>query len=125
MPTAEEVRARVEAYVDAFTTKDKAAFLELFAPDAVWHDPVGAPPYEGREAIASFWDTVHSLANKLVLEPRDIVACGDEAAMVFTLAATTGDDTTFFDVIDTFVFDGDGKISQIKAYWDMTRGRVG
>ena len=91
MPTPEQVRAAVDAYVDAYRQNSKEALVELFAPDGVWHDPVGAPPHEGREAIAAFWDTAHSMAEKIVLEPKDIVVCGAEAAMVFTINAHVGD----------------------------------
>src|SRR5262245_14689473 len=46
MPTANEMRAAVTAYVDASNHNDKEAVLAMFAPDATWFDPVGAPPHE-------------------------------------------------------------------------------
>ena len=123
MPTPEQVRATVDAYVDAYRRNSKEALVELFAPDGVWHDPVGAPPHEGREAIGAFWDTAHSMAEKIVLEPKDIVVCGAEAAMVFTINAHVGDSVMKFDAVDTFVVDDEGKITLLKAYWDMTRAQ--
>src|SRR5688572_29464572 len=96
MPTPEQVRGVVDAYVDAYRQNSKEALVELFAPDGVWHDPVGAPPHEGREAIGAFWDTAHSMAEKIVLEPKDVVICGPEAAMVFTINAHVGDSVMTF-----------------------------
>jgi steroid Delta-isomerase len=122
MPTPEQVRAVVDAYVDAYRQNSKESLVSLFAPDGVWHDPVGEAPHEGREAIGAFWDTAHSLAEKIVLEPKDIMVCGAEAAMVFTINAHVGDAVVKFDAVDTFVVDDDGKITLLKAYWDRNRG---
>jgi steroid delta-isomerase len=123
MPTSEEVRAAVDAYIRAYRDNDKEALLACWASDAVWHDPVGAPPHEGRDGIAAFWDQVHQLAEKIVLEPKDVIVCGPEAAMVFTIHAQTGDTTLVFDAVETFVIDDDGRIAEAKAYWDMNAAR--
>ncbi len=127
MPTPEQVSAAVAAYVDAYRQDNrqdgKDALLATFAPDAVWHDPVGAPPHEGHEGIGAFWDTVHTMADRVVLEPRDVIVCGAEAAMVFTINAHTGGGVMVFDAVETFLVDDDGKITLLKAYWDMSRAR--
>jgi steroid delta-isomerase len=123
VPTPEQVRAAVDAYVDAYRQDSREALLATFASDAVWHDPVGAPPHEGHEGIGAFWDTVHTMADKIVLDPKDVVVCGPEAAMVFTINAETGDTTMIFDAVEIFLVDDDGKITLLKAYWDMSRAR--
>ncbi|MGH9049392.1 MAG: SgcJ/EcaC family oxidoreductase [Acidimicrobiia bacterium] len=124
MPTPEQVRATVDAYVDAYRQDSVEALLATFAPDAVWHDPVGAPPHEGQEGIRAFWDQIHTMAERIVLEPKDIVVCGNEAAMVFTInAQVEGGGGMAFDAIDTFVVDDDAKITLLKAYWDTGRAR--
>jgi steroid Delta-isomerase len=124
MPTPEQVRAAVEAYVDAYRRDDRDAMLACWAPDAVWHDPVGAPPHEGHEGIAAFWDQAHQLADKIVLEPTDIIVCGSEAAMVFSIHAQSGDASMRFDAVETFVIGDDGRITEARAYWDMSRPRA-
>lgn len=123
MPTPEQVRAAVDAYVDAYRQNSREAALATFAPDAVWHDPVGEPPHEGHEGIGAFWDQAHALADTIVLEPRDVIVCGNEAAMVFTINAHIGDAGMAFEAVETFVVDDDGKITLLKAYWDMSRAR--
>ncbi len=123
MPTPEQVRAAVDAYVDAYRRNSRDAVLATFAPDAVWHDPVGQPPHEGHEGIGAFWDTVHTMAERIELVPSDVIVCGPEAAMVFTINAHTGDGGMAFDAVDTFLVDDDGKITLLKAYWDMSRAR--
>lgn len=123
MPTPEQVRAAVDAYVDSYRQNSRDAMLATFAPDAVWHDPVGQPPHEGHEGIGAFWDTVHTMADRIELVPTDVIVCGPEAAMVFTIQAHAGDGGMVFDAVETFLVDDDGKISLLKAYWDMSEAR--
>ena len=123
MANPETVRAVVDAYVAASNANDKAAVLKLFAPDAVWFDPVGQPPHSGREAIAAFYDQARSMADRIEMKPNDVIVCGNEAAMVFEIHVTLGDGGMVMDAVETFVIDDDGRISGMKAYWDMARAR--
>ena len=53
---------------------------------------------------------------------KDVVVCGNEAAMVFQIHAGSGDGPGIvLDVVDTFEVDDDGKVTLMKAYWDMNR----
>ena len=124
MITQDRVRAVVDAYVDANRRNDKQACLELFAPDAVWHDPVGEPPHVGHEGIGAFWDQARSLADSIVLEPTDVIVCANQAAMVFEIQATVGESTMIIDAVEVFVLDDDGRIATLSAYWDMSRART-
>jgi steroid delta-isomerase len=125
----DEVRRVVDAYVDAYRRNDKQACVELFAAQAVWHDPVGDPPHVGHEGIGAFWDQARVLAESIELVPSDVIVCGNQAAMVFeinvTLATPEGSPATkmIMDAVDVFVVDDDGKIAELRAYWDMSRAR--
>ena len=70
MIAPERVRAVVDAYVDSYRRNDKQACLDLFAPDAVWHDPVGEPPHVGHEGVGAFWDRPESMAESIELVPQ-------------------------------------------------------
>jgi steroid Delta-isomerase len=124
MPTPEQVRAAVDAYVDAYQRADREAFLDAFADDGVVIDPVGMPANEGREARGAFWDLVHSLAESLRFEVRDVHVCGSEAAMVFEIHAQVGDGGSIIDAVDIFEVDDAGKITQVKAYWELEKART-
>ena len=124
MITQDRVRAVVDAYVDANRRNDKQACLDLFAPDAVWHDPVGEPPHVGHEGIGAFWDQARSMADSIVLEPTDVIVCANQAAMVFEIHATIGESTMIIDAVEVFVLDDDGCIAALSAYWDITRART-
>ena len=123
------VRAVVDAYVDSYRRNDKQACIELFAPDAVWHDPVGDPPHVGHEGVGAFWDQARVLAKSIELVPSDVIVCANQAAMVFeihvTLATPEGEPPAamIMDAVDVFVIGDDGKISEMRAYWDMSRAR--
>jgi steroid Delta-isomerase len=123
MASPEQVQAAVEAYVAAYQTNDRDAFLDAFATDGVIVDPVGTPPHAGREARGAFWDTVHQLTERMTFDVKDVVVCGSEAAMVFGIHASTGDAGIVLDAVDIFEVDENGKISSMRAYWDMGRAK--
>jgi steroid delta-isomerase len=123
MPTPEQVRAAVDAYVDAYQRNDRGRFLDAFADEGVVIDPVGTPAHTGRDGRGAFWDTVHEMTERLSFDVKDIVVCGREAAMVFQIEARAGDGGMMIDAVDVFEVDDDGRIAQLKAYWDMARAR--
>ena len=123
MPTPEQVRAAVDAYVAAYMKDDRDAFLDAFADDGVVIDPVGMPGHAGREARGAFWDMVHSMAESLRFEVAQVHVCGSEAAMVFEIHAKVGDGGSIIDAVDIFEVDDAGKIAQVKAYWELEKAR--
>ncbi|MFI5720154.1 nuclear transport factor 2 family protein [Nocardia sp. NPDC051750] len=64
-PTATELRDAVLASPRAVAAHDRAAWVGLFARDAVVNDPVGSAPHTGHDAITSFYETF--------IAPNDIV----------------------------------------------------
>lgn len=128
MTAPERVRAVVDGYVDAYRRNDRQACLDLFAPGAVWHDPVGEPPHVGHEGIGAFWDQAHAMADSILLVPNDVIVCANQAAMVFEIHVSLGgadgaSTTMIMDAVEIFVIDDDGLISELRAYWDMSRSR--
>jgi steroid delta-isomerase len=118
VPTPEQVRAVVDDYLASFLTKDKEAFLACWADDATQVDPVPSPPNVGKEAIGNFWDGVASLAEKLEPQLDRVHVCGNQAAVVFTMNARTGEGGSCIDIVDVFEINDDGKIASLQAYWD-------
>jgi steroid delta-isomerase len=130
MTGPDDVRKVVDAYVDSYRRNDKQACVDLFAADAVWHDPVGQPPHVGHEGVGAFWDQARVMAESIELIPSNVIVCGGQAAMVFeihvTLAGPEGSPSTtmIMDAVETFLLDDEGKISELRAYWDMSRART-
>jgi steroid delta-isomerase len=122
--TPEEVRTIVERYVDASNRNDRAAVLDLFAPDAVWHDPVGAPAHVGHAGIGEFFDQARTLADRIEMVTNELIVCANEAALLMEVHATIGESTMVMDVVEVFVINDDQRIESAKAYWDMSRARA-
>jgi steroid delta-isomerase len=122
--TPDTVRSVVDRYVEASNRNDKAAVVAMFAPDAVWHDPVGQPPHVGHEGIAQFFDEARALADRIEMVPHDVIVCANEGVLLFEIHATIGDNTMVMDVVEVFEIDDEARIASAKAYWDMSRARA-
>lgn len=123
-PTPDQMRAVCDAYVAAYRNNDKDALLSLYAPDCEWYDPVGTPGHFGRDGVAAFWDGVRQLADSIVLEPKDVFVCGNEACMQFEIHTVVGGAGMVIEAVDVFVFDDEGRIKVGKAYWEMEKARA-
>ena len=119
MATDDQIRTTVAGYVDAYATNNRAAFLDLWAADGVLEDPVGTPTHVGVEALGAFWDGARELADRIVLKPESVIVAGGEAAMTFEINAHMGDAGLVIHAVDVMNFDGDGKLTSVRAYWDM------
>ncbi|MHB8670569.1 MAG: nuclear transport factor 2 family protein [Acidimicrobiales bacterium] len=119
MPTPEQVRSTVEAYADAVSRKDRKSWLDLFTDDAVQIDPVGSPPNRGRDAIGAFWDSGGLAgADSVSFEVGAVHVCGNEAAYVFTLTARFVGSGIVFDGVEVITVAEDGRIAELRAYWN-------
>jgi steroid delta-isomerase len=118
VPSPEQVRAVVDDYLASFPKKDREAFVGCFADDARQVDPVPSPPNVGKEAIGQFWDNIVAIADKLEPELQQVNVCGNQAALVFTMNARSGEGGRAIDIVDILEVDDDGKIASLHAYWD-------
>lgn len=118
MPAKDEVRALLERYATARNARDREAWLDCFADDAVQEDPVGTPPNVGREAIGRFFDgneipvTLSLTADPLVL--------GDEVLAFFQVVADMGgQQMTIPRIVDHIVLTEDGaRFRSLRAFFD-------
>ncbi len=60
IPTADVIRSKVDAYLDALHSGSSATIAALYSDDAILEDPVGSESKVGREAIVR--TTAHSRA---------------------------------------------------------------
>ena len=109
----------VEEYCRAQTETDRAAWLALFAENAVHEDPVGLVRNEGLEKIAAFWDSFESRDVELWLTEPPIV-CGNELIALMKCRAGPADDRWESGrIVDQMIFDDAGKITAVRAFYDM------
>lgn len=108
--------ATVLAYVDGFARGDAGAIADLFAENATVEDPVGTPIKHGQSEILDFYTFSMSTGAKLELlgDPR---CAGDSVAFPFAVKLEHEGAAMVIEVIDTFRFDGAGKVAEMRAFW--------
>lgn len=100
---------------------DKAAWLELFTPDALIEDPVGADRYVGRERHGPFWDAFIA-PNRVTFRPRRDFASGSVVVRYVTISTITPVSDAPFElpaIIEYRVHDG--RLASLRAFWEPRR----
>ena len=114
--------------MEAVEAGDREGWLGLFAADAVVEDPIGESPldpsgrgHRGRDAIATFYDTVIG-PNEVTFRIDQSWAAGDEVANVGTITTKMGDGTVVHtDGVFTYRVNENGELVALRAYWEMAR----
>ena len=112
----------------AVRAKNKAAWLDLFAEDAVIQDPVGVSPldpsglgHRGKDAIGRFWDAVIA-PGQLETKIRESYPAGDECANVATFVNHLPNGHKIeTDLVVVYRVDACGRIASLKAYWEYAK----
>lgn len=119
------------ASMRAVEAGDKAAWLALFADDAVVEDPIGESAldpsgqgHRGKAAIEAFYDTVIG-PNQVSFAIERSHAAGNEVANVGTITTIMGDSTVHTDLVATYRVDDQGKVTALRAYWSIDELRFG
>jgi steroid delta-isomerase len=115
MPSAEHITDTVKRYIELVATGGADELVELYADDATVEDPVGGEVHIGRQAIHGFYAAVDNVERECELVTLRV--CGNEAAFQFRLTVTAGEHRMVIEPIDVMVFDDDGKVAAMKAYW--------
>jgi steroid delta-isomerase len=128
MPTTiENARKTLESYVRAWTVRDKDLLLSILAEDAVMEDPVGTPPFRGREGIGRFWDFAwRDSSRKLTPRLEEMRVCGSEGILRFTMEVRQPSTKLGLDlsIIEHIEFDENGRIRRLHAFWDERSATV-
>lgn len=113
------VRRTIDAYFEAIRTRDNQRWIGLFAENAVVHDPVDAPPAEGRIGLEESWKVFTTPFERLSIQ-QDAVFYAKEGAAVKWTAEGIGvnEASVVFEGISVFELDGDNRIQTLMAYWD-------
>jgi len=116
MPDPVKMEAAVREYVAAFDVGSADRVAALYAEDATVEDPVGSPLRIGREAIRAFYADSMKTGARLELQgPIRVVA--DYAVFPFSVLLHYDGADRRIDVIDTFRFDENNEIIEMRAFW--------
>jgi ketosteroid isomerase-like protein len=108
--------------------RNRAAWLALFAEDAVVEDPVGVSPldptgkgHRGQEAIGRFWDMVIAPGHT-TMHVRESYPSGNECANVVSLVnrMPNGNEIAV-DTVIVYRVDDRGKLVSLRAYWEFDK----
>ncbi len=115
MPSAEHIESVVRRYLDLVANGTATDIADLYAADATVEDPVGGEVHIGRHAIQGFYKNIEGAPKETEL--LTLRVAGHEAAFMFGITVGTGEQRIRIEPIDVMVFDGEGKIAAMKAYW--------
>jgi steroid delta-isomerase len=112
----------------AVTARDKQAWLDVFAEDAIVEDPIGPSAFDpegkghrGRDAISAFWDKVIAPTDKLEFKFHTSYQCGNEEANVGNIVTTMGGHQITAEGVFTYKVNDEGEMVALRAYWEMDR----
>lgn len=115
MPTRDQIVSAVVMYVELVAAHRTDDIIELFAPDAVQHEPVGVRTNHGHDQIREYFDESEEGGFTIrLLSPITVV--GNFAAMQIRVQL---DGVPDFASTDLFEFDDDCRIVSITALPDV------
>ena len=117
MVEAQHMRQVMERYAAAVSAGDKEAILAFYAPDGSCQVPVGGPVHQGIDAVRAFYEG-NELAEALVLTGPVRVA-GNEAAVPMVAQVCFDGVDYELDVVDVAVFNDDGLLTLLRAYYSL------
>jgi steroid Delta-isomerase len=126
MLTARDLARRSQA---AVTARNRQAWLDLFADDAVVEDPIGPSPFDpegnghrGAVAIAAFYDKVIAASEQITFEIERSYLCGLEVADVGIIRSTLpgGRHVAVVRGVYTYRSNGAGRLAALRAFWDFS-----
>lgn len=115
----EVISKAIKEYFAALRAMDKDAWVKTFAEDAVTNDPVGAPPTQGHQRLAEFFETITAAFKEVGLTEDEIFISGNGAAVKWTGRGISKQGRkVHFEGIDVFEINEAGKIQTLQAYWN-------
>lgn len=116
------IEQTIRTYAAAWKARDRETWLDTFAEGATQEDPVGSGVRVGREEIGAFWDRAMEQYPSVEIVPRRIVITGQEAAMIWTVDATSASRRRTLEGVDVFTFDEEARIVRVRTYWEPPPG---
>jgi len=132
-PAAANARDLARRSQAAVRAKDRAAWLSLFAPDAVVQDPIGPSPFDepglghrGSAAIAAFYDAVIAPNESITFEIENSYMCGEEVADVGVIRTVLpgGQLVAVVHGVYTYRSNGAGQLAALRAFWEYDKAEV-
>lgn len=117
--STDAIRKAVSDYFAATRAMNMEAWVATFADNAISHDPVGGPPFEGHDSLRLFFQGIIQAFETVGLTEDKVFISGNGAAVMWVGRGIgkNGSEVTF-EGIDVFEINEAGKIQKLWAYWD-------
>lgn len=117
--TTEEIASLIMIYFDNMAAMNAKGWLDIFAEDAVIHDPVGGFPKTVHKDANHFFKILSNFFGAIKLSNDHIFFVKNGAAVKWTMHVITKDDRhATAEGISVFEMNGDSKIQKVSSYWD-------
>lgn len=118
-PQPEVICAAVARYAQCLCDGDLDGIVALFAPDAVFEDPIGTPACIGTGEIREFFrSALQQTGGRILFVAEGAVRIrGQHAACAFTATCDRANPMSVTQTMDIFRFDGEGRIVSLVAVW--------
>lgn len=120
---AGSVEAWVEAYRQAWESRDPDAAAALFTEDATYRDRIFDEPHRGPDGVAAYWANVTRPQSEVQVRIGKPFVDGKRVAVEFwTNFEVDGEDATLPGCL-LLDFDDDWKCTRLREYWLFEPGR--
>jgi ketosteroid isomerase-like protein len=115
----------LDAYGEAWRTRDDEALGDLFAPDAVYRSHPFRPPLVGTEAIRGYWRDATATQEELELQFGKPLVIGNRVVVEWW--AQVRDDGREVTLPGCLLmrFRPGGRCQELREYWHREEGRRG
>lgn len=117
--TPEQTRAAVACYFEGTRSMNAAQWASAFASNAVVEDPIGQPPLTSPQAILAQGEGFVNAFMNVGLQEVFVEVNGNEAVAYWIGRGTQKDGQRVrFEGINHFWFDAEGKIVNLRGFWN-------
>jgi steroid delta-isomerase len=112
-------RLAIEQHAARWNAQDRAAWLDLFADEIVFEDPVGKAPKPGRSAAEGSWDNSVTEGRVWTLHPQRIVTGGAEAVVLMRNEGEVHGEHAVVESVEVWKVRDDGKVISVRAFFEQ------
>ena len=109
-------------------SRNKAAWVNLFAADGIVQDPVGPSMFDeqgigftGHDRISQFWDMSIGATEQIEFLFDEEIICGNEVAYIGKIVTHIAGHVSEARGVFTYRANADGKIAALRAFWEVEK----